>query len=94
MFALEKLCKESNICIDINLGTGKSYSVLEVINAFESASGKKIPYQIIKRREGDIAEICADPSFALNFLGWSAKFDLKRMCVDSWRWKIMNPNGY
>ena len=94
LFALEKLSKESNICRDINLGTGKSYSVLEVIKAFETASGEKIPYQIIERREGDIAEICADPTFALNFLGWEAKLDLERMCVDSWRWKVMNPNGY
>ena len=94
LFALEKLSKEINICRDINLGTGKSYSVIEVIKAFESASGEKIPYQIIERREGDIAEICADPTFALNFLGWEAKFDLERMCVDSWRWKVMNPNGY
>ena len=94
LFALEKLSKESNICRDINLGTGKSYSVLEVIKAFETASGKNIPYQIIERREGDIAEICADPTFALKFLGWEAKLDLERMCVDSWRWKVMNPNGY
>ena len=94
LLALEKLSKESNICRDINLGTGKSYSVLEVIKAFETASGEKIPYQIIERREGDIAEICADPTFALNFLGWEANLDLERMCVDSWRWKVMNPNGY
>ena len=94
LFALEKLSKENNICKDINLGTGKSYSVIEVIKAFETASGEKIPYQIIERREGDIAEICADPTFALNFLGWEAKLDLERMCVDSWRWKVMNPNGY
>ena len=46
------------------------------------------------KRAGDISEICADPSYANNFLGWDAKFDLKRMCVDSWRWKKMNPNGY
>lgn len=92
--ALKKLSKENNICTDINLGTGKSYSVLEVIKAFESASGKNIPYTIMKRREGDISEICADPSYANNFLGWEAKFDLARMCVDSWRWKTMNPNGY
>ena len=94
LLALEKLRKENNICTDINLGTGKSYSVLEVINAFELASGKKIPYKIIGRREGDIDEICADPTYAFNFLGWEAKFDLNRMCSDAWRWKEMNPNGY
>ena len=92
--ALKKLNKQNNICTDINLGTGKSYSVLEVINAFESASGRKIPYRIMKRREGDIGEICADPSYANNFLGWEAKHDLAKMCFDSWRWKTMNPEGY
>ena len=94
LFALEKLRKESNICADINLGTGKSYSVLEVINAFEIASGKKIPFKITGRREGDIAEICADPTFAKNLLKWEAKFDLNRMCLDVWKWKNINPNGY
>ena len=94
LFALEKLNKENNICTDINLGTGKSYSVIEVINAFEIASGKKIPYKIIERREGDIDEICADATYASNFLGWEAKFDLNRMCSDVWRWKNMNPDGY
>ena len=69
-------------------------SVLEVINEFESASGREIPYRMMKRREGDIGEICADPSYANNFLGWKAKHDLKKMCVDSWRWKTMNPEGY
>ena len=75
--ALKKLSKQNNICTDINLGTGKSYSVLEVINAFESASGRKIPYRIMKRREGDIGEICADPSYANNFLGWEASHPKK-----------------
>ena len=94
LIALEKLNKENNICTNINLGTGKSYSVLEVINAFEIASGKKIPYKIIGRRKGDIDEIYADPNYAADFLGWEAKFDLNRMCSDVWRWKKMNPNGY
>jgi len=94
LFALEKLNKKNNICTNINLGTGKSYSVIDVIKAFEKASGKKIPYKIIERREGDIDEICADPTYASNFLGWEAKFDLNRMCSDVWRWKNMNPNGY
>ena len=94
LIALEKLNKENNIFTNINLGTGKSYSVLEVINAFEIASGKKIPYKIIGRRKGDIDEIYADPNYAADFLGWEAKFDLNRMCSDVWRWKKMNPNGY
>ena len=94
LIALEKLNKENNIFTNINLGTGKSYSVLEVINAFEIASGKKIPYKIIGRREGDIDEIYADPTYAHNFINWKAKFDLDRMCADVWKWKKMNPNGY
>ena len=94
LFALEKLNKKNNICTNINLGTGNSYSVIDVIKAFEKASGKKIPYKIIERREGDPDEICADPTYASNFLGWEAKFDLNRMCSDVWRWKNMNPNGY
>ena len=94
LFALEKLKKESNICTDINLGTGKAYSVIEVINAFEIASGKKIPFKITGRREGDIAEICADATYAKNLLKWEAKFDLNRMCLDVWKWKNINPNGY
>ncbi len=94
LYALEKLNEESNICTDINLGTGRSYSVIEVINAFERASGRKIPYKITHRREGDIDEICADPTYASNFINWKAKLELNRMCSDAWKWKIMNPNGY
>ena len=94
LFALEKLKKEVNICADINLGTGKSYSVIEVIKAFERASGKKIPYKITGRREGDIDEICADPTYASNFINWEAKYDLDKMCADVWKWKSMNPSGY
>ena len=94
LFALEKLNKEINICTDINLGTGKSYSVIEVIKAFERASGKKIPYKITGRREGDIAEICADPTYASNLIKWESKYDLDKMCSDVWKWKNMNPNGY
>ena len=67
LYALEKLNEKNNICTNINLGTGNSYSVIDVINAFEKASGKKIPYKIIDRREGDIDEICADPTYASHF---------------------------
>ena len=94
LYALKKLNKESNLCADINLGTGNSYSVIEVIKAFERASGKKIPYKITGRRKGDIDEICADPTYASNFINWKAKFDLDQMCSDVWKWKNMNPNGY
>ena len=94
LFALEKLNKEINICTDINLGTGNSYSVIEVIKAFEKASGKKIPYKITGRREGDIDEICADPSYAFNLINWESKYDIEKMCSDVWKWNKMNPNGY
>lgn len=78
----------------VNLGTGNSYSVLEVIAAFEKASGKKIPYEFSPRRPGDVAENYADPTLARELLGWSAKLDLDRMCEDAWRWQSQNPNGY
>ena len=92
--ALKKLSKQNNICTDINLGTGKSYKVLEVINAFLKCFRKENPLQNNEKKKGDIGEICADPSYANNFLGWEAKHDLAKMCVDSWRWKTMNPEGY
>lgn len=88
--ALEKMKLKTSLCIDINLGTGKSYSVLEVIKTFERVSKRRIPYRITNRRKGDIDEICADPNLAYNFLNWKAKYDLEKMCLDSWRWKLMN----
>ncbi|XP_066597943.1 UDP-glucose 4-epimerase [Prorops nasuta] len=78
----------------INLGTGKGYSVLDVIQAFEKASKKKIQYNIVARREGDIASSYADPSFANKELNWFATKTLDDMCTDSWRWQQNNPNGY
>lgn len=84
----------NNSLITVNLGTGRPYSVLEVIKSFEKASGKQIPYEIVDRRPGDLAEYYADPSFAKQTLGWEAKLDLDRMCADSWRWQKNNPNGY
>ena len=78
----------------VNLGTGQGNSVLEVIAAFEKASGKKIPYDIVARREGDVAVYYADPTLAKQLLGWSATRDINAMCADSWRWQSMNPNGY
>jgi UDP-glucose 4-epimerase len=78
----------------VNLGTGKGYSVLEVIAAASKAAGRDIPYEIKPRRPGDSAAIWAAPSLAKKKLGWSAKLDLDRMCADHWRWQKNNPNGY
>jgi UDP-glucose 4-epimerase len=80
--------------ITVNLGTGTGYSVLEIVRAFEEASGRAIPFDIVARRPGDIASSFADPSLAKSLLGWKAEFDLKRMCADAWRWQSMNPDGY
>lgn len=77
-----------------NLGTGKGYSVLELIKAFEKASGIKVPYKIVQRREGDIAECYADPSKAYSILGWKAKRGIEEMCTDTWKWQQLNPNGF
>ena len=78
----------------INLGTGVGYSVLDMVNAFEKATGRKVPYKIAPRREGDVAECYADPSKAKEVLGWTAEHNLEDMCRDSWRWQSNNPNGY
>ena len=91
--ALEKLIQKPG-CVEYNLGTGNGYSVLEVVNAFQKASGKKIDYNIVDRRAGDIAACYADPQFAKAQLGWEAKHGIKRMCEDSWRWQSQNPNGF
>ena len=77
-----------------NLGTGRGYSVFEVIRAFEKACGKELPYEIKPRREGDIAVCYSSPERALRELGWKAEFDLDAMCRDSWNWQKKNPNGY
>lgn len=78
----------------VNLGTGTGYSVLELVRAFEQASGRKVPYRIVDRRPGDIAACYADPSAAASLLGWRATLGLERMCADAWRWQQGNPNGY
>jgi UDP-glucose 4-epimerase len=77
-----------------NLGTGRGVSVLDMVRAFEAASGKKVPYQIVARRAGDVAQCWADPSRAERELGWRAEYDLPRMCTDAWRWQQNNPEGY
>ncbi len=80
--------------ITCNLGTGRGYSVLEMIKAFEDASGKPVPYDIVPRRPGDIAECYADPAYAAERLGWQAERGIEDMCRDTWRWQSQNPHGY
>jgi len=91
--ALEKLRQKPGV-VAYNLGTGQGCSVLEVVAAFERASGRKIPYQIVARRPGDVALTYADPSKANQELGWRAERGLDEMCADVWRWQFHNPNGY
>ena len=77
-----------------NLGTGRGVSVLDMVRAFEAVSGKPVPYQIVARRAGDVAQCWANPERAVEALGWRAEFDLSRMCADAWRWQQANPEGY
>lgn len=78
----------------VNLGTGRGHSVLEVVAAFERASGRPVPFRIAPRRPGDVAQCWADPSLARRLLGWQARHTLDEMCADSWRWQSRNPSGY
>ena len=91
--ALELAMKQEGIEY-FNIGTGKGYSVLDVVHAFEKATGKPLPYRIVERRPGDIATCYADPTKAEQVLGWKAKYDINRMCEDAYRWQSMNPDGY
>src|SRR5450830_1391106 len=91
--ALERLQQHSE-CLAINLGTGVGYSVLDMVQAFEQASGQPVPYKVGARRAGDIASCYADPAQALALLGWRAERGLEAMCIDTWRWQSGNPNGY
>ena len=77
-----------------NLGTGRGYSVLEMVHAFEAATGKRVPYVIAPRRAGDVAEVYCDPAKAERELGWKAEYSLEDMCRDSWNWQSKNPNGF
>lgn len=77
-----------------NLGTGRGYSVLEMVRAFEAASGREVPYRVVERRPGDIATCYADPSHARERLGWQAERGLEQMVADAWRWQQQNPDGY
>ena len=91
--ALRRLLEQPG-SFTVNLGTGRGYSVLELVRAYEAASGRPIPYDIAPRRPGDIDACYADPALAQELLGWTAKHDLARMCEDSWRWQSLNPQGF
>ncbi|MBO5859067.1 MAG: UDP-glucose 4-epimerase GalE [Clostridia bacterium] len=91
--AVEKVLAEKS-CSTYNLGTGTGYSVLDVVKAFEKASGKTVAYKLVDRRPGDIATCFSDPSKAKAELGWEATRGIDEMCEDSWRWQSMNPNGF
>lgn len=91
--ALRYAQKNSGV-LAVNVGTGKGYSVLDVVNAFERATGVKVPYVIASRRPGDIDSYYADPSLAKELLGWEASYSIEDMCASSWKWQSGNPNGY
>ena len=91
--AIDKLAAKPGFAV-YNLGTGNGYSVLQVVAAFEKASGRPVPYAIEARRPGDIAACWADPAKAARELGWTAQRDLRAMCEDAWRWQSQNPNGF
>ncbi|MEG0913184.1 MAG: UDP-glucose 4-epimerase GalE [Oscillospiraceae bacterium] len=91
--ALKKLASNCGL-VTYNLGTGKGYSVLDIIDAFSKACARDIPYKIVSRRPGDIAKCYADPEKASKELDWNAKYNIEDMCADSWRWQSMNPRGY
>ncbi|MFA6110170.1 MAG: UDP-glucose 4-epimerase GalE, partial [Candidatus Latescibacterota bacterium] len=91
--ALERVAARPGVRV-YNLGTGRGYSVLEAVAAFERASGRAVPYRIVARRPGDVAASFADASLAERELGWRAERDLDRMCADAWRWQSQNPRGY
>ncbi|HKX42875.1 MAG TPA: UDP-glucose 4-epimerase GalE [Burkholderiaceae bacterium] len=85
---------DTHTSVTANLGTGQGYSVLDLVRAFETASGRAIPYDIVARRPGDVAACYADPTLAAERLGWRARRDLAAMCADSWLWQRLNPQGY
>ena len=91
--ALEYCFKYSGV-ETFNLGTGRGYSVIEMVNAFERASGQSVPYRIMPRRTGDVAACYADVSKVRQILNWEAKFGIDEMCADAWRWQSLHPNGY
>jgi UDP-glucose 4-epimerase len=92
--ALRALTEREGTLLTVNLGTGRPFSVLEMVRAFEQTSGIAIPFDIVARRAGDLAEYYADPALAQRLLGWQAQLGIEDMCADTWRWQINNPNGY
>ncbi|NKI95348.1 UDP-glucose 4-epimerase GalE [Rhizobacter sp. SG703] len=91
--ALDYLLKQQK-SLTVNLGTGRGYSVLDVVKAFERASGRPVPHRVMPRRAGDVAACYADPSLARKLLGWTATRDIDAMCADAWRWQSGNPRGF
>ena len=91
--ALDALARSTGI-LTVNLGTGQGYSVLDMVRAFEKASGRAVPYKIVGRRPGDVASCYAEPALAHALLGWQALRGIDEMCVDTWKWQSMNPDGY
>jgi len=91
--ALQQCEKETGV-FTVNLGTGKGYSVLELVDAFSAVSGRELPYEIVARRLGDVAVCYADVSYAKEILGWEARRGLTDMCADVWNWQTLNPSGY
>jgi len=91
--ALDYICRQRGLHT-INLGTGRGVSVLDMVAAFERASGQPVPYEIVARRPGDIAACWADPGLAQELLRWQASRSLQQMCEDAWRWQAGNPKGY
>jgi len=91
--ALDALVREGH-GFTVNLGTGQGVSVLQLVQAFERASGKPVAHEIVARRAGDVAAVYADPSLAERLLGWTAELDVDAMCRDAWRWQSMNPEGF
>ncbi len=91
--ALKRMTERQG-CLTVNLGTGQGYSVLEMLKEFAAVSGREIPYEIVKRRPGDIASCFADPLLARQELGWASSFGLNEMCRDGWNWQVCNPKGY
>jgi UDP-glucose 4-epimerase len=91
--ALDALIKRDASFV-VNLGTGQGYSVLDVVRAFEQASGRPVPYEIVTRRPGDVGSCYANPAAAEKLLGWRAEFGIERMCADHWRWQSTNPRGF
>ncbi|MGL4407787.1 MAG: UDP-glucose 4-epimerase GalE [Zoogloea sp.] len=91
--AVRRLAEQTGV-LTVNLGTGHGYSVLDVVRAFEAASGRPVPYEIVERRAGDVAQCYAETALAEQLLGWRAERGIDEMCVDTWRWQSSNPQGY